>query len=47
MKVKARECKLNYFNVMNVPCESKEFSALRDNKEVDLKEDIANKMLAL
>ena len=47
MKVKAREGKLNYFNVMNVPCESKEFSALRDNKEVDLKEDIANKMLAM
>ena len=32
---------------MNVPCSVIEFSQLRDGKTVDLKENIANKMLAM
>ena len=47
MKIKAREGKLNNFNAMNVPCSSKEFSQLRDGKEINLKDEIANKMLAM
>ena len=47
MKVKCREGKLKNFNAMNVPCSSKEFSDLRDGKEINLKEDVANKMLAM
>ena len=47
MKVKARNEKLNNFNVMNVPCSSREFSDLRDGKEIILKEEVANKMLAM
>ena len=47
MKVKAKEGKLNNFNAMNVPCSSREFSDLRDGKEIDLKEGVANKMLAM
>ena len=47
MKIKVREGKLNNFNAMNVPCSSKEFSQLRDGKEINLKDEIANKMLAM
>ena len=47
MKVQGRLNKLNNFNAMNVPCSSKEFSDLRDGKEINLKEDVANKMLAM
>ena len=47
MKIKARNEKLNNFNVMNVPCSSREFSDLRDGKEIILKEEVANKMLAM
>ena len=47
MKVKAREGKLNNFNAMNVPCSSVQFSELRDGKEIVLKEEVANKMLAM
>ena len=47
MKVKGRIKKLVNFNAMNVPCSSKEFSDLRDGKEINLKEDVANKMLAM
>ena len=47
MKIKARGNKLSYFNSMNVPCSVIEFSQLRDGKTVDLKENIANKMLAM
>ena len=47
MKVKARVEKLINFNAMNVPCSSIEFSKLRDGEEINLKEDVANKMLAM
>ena len=47
MKIKGRVQKLVNFNAMNVPCSSVEFSQLRDGKEIDIKEDIANKMLAM
>ena len=47
MKIKVREGKLNNFNAMNVPCSSKEFSQLRDGKEINLKDEIANKILAM
>ena len=47
MKVKARGKKLSYFNAMNIPCSTVEFSQLRDGKEIDLKEEVANKMLAM
>ena len=47
MKLKARANKLNNFNAMNVPCSSVEFSQLRDGKEINLKEDVAAKMLAM
>ena len=47
MKVKARVEKLSNFNAMNVPCSSVEFSQLRDGKEINLKEEVANKMLAM
>ena len=47
MKVKARVEKLSNFNAMNVPCSSIEFSKLRDGEEINLKEDVANKMLAM
>ena len=32
---------------MNVPCSSVEFSQLRDGKEINLKEEVAAKMLAM
>ena len=47
MKLKARSNKLSNFNAMNVPCSSVEFSQLRDGKEINLKEEVANKMLAM
>ena len=47
MKVKARVGKLSNFNAMNIPCSSLEFSELRDGKEIVLKEEVANKMLAM
>ena len=47
MKVKGRIKKLVNFNAMNVPCSSVEFSQLRDGKEINLKEEVANKMLAM
>ena len=47
MKVKGRIKKLVNFNAMNVPCSSIEFSKLRDGEEINLKEDVANKMLAM
>ena len=47
MKIKGINQKLNNFNVMNVPCSSREFSDLRDGKEIILKEEVANKMLAM
>ncbi len=47
MKIKGRINKLANFNAMNVPCSSIEFSKLRDGKVVDVKENVANKMLAM
>ncbi len=47
MKVKGRLNKLGNFNSMNVPCSTVEFSDLRDGKEVNLKDEVANKMLAM
>ena len=47
MKVKAKVEKLSNFNAMNVPCSSVEFSQLRDGKEINLKEEVATKMLAM
>ena len=47
MKVKARVEKLINFNAMNVPCSSVEFSQLRDGKEINLKDEVAAKMLAM
>ena len=47
MKVKGRLNKLVNFNSMNVPCSTVEFSDLRDGKEVNLKDEVANKMLAM
>ena len=47
MKIKGRVKKLVNFNAMNVPCSSVEFSQLRDGKEINLKEEVATKMLAM
>ena len=47
MKVKGRLNKLGNFISMNVPCSTVEFSDLRDGKEVNLKDEVANKMLAM
>ena len=47
MKIKQRGNKLSNFNSMNVPCSVIEFSDLRDGKEVDVKEPVAKKMLAM
>tara|TARA_R100001530_G_scaffold104862_1_gene73096 strand:+ start:336 stop:557 length:222 start_codon:yes stop_codon:yes gene_type:complete len=47
MKVKGRLNKLGNFNSMNVPCSTVEFSDLRDGKEVNLKDEVAEKMLAM
>ena len=47
MKVKGRVNKLRNLNVMSVPCSSMEFSKLRDGKEIDLKEEVADRMLAM
>ena len=32
---------------MNVPCSNLEFGNLRDGKEVEVKDEVANKMLAM
>ena len=47
MKIKAKIEKFSNFNSMNVPCSSVEFSKLRDGEEVDLKEKVADRMLAM
>tara|TARA_Y100000593_G_C4308674_1_gene337163 strand:+ start:509 stop:700 length:192 start_codon:yes stop_codon:yes gene_type:complete len=47
MKVKGRVRKLNNFNATNIPCSSVEFSQLREGKEINLKDEVANKMLAM
>tara|TARA_Y100001938_G_C7855333_1_gene312860 strand:- start:374 stop:565 length:192 start_codon:yes stop_codon:yes gene_type:complete len=47
MKVKAKVEKLSNFNAMNVPCSSLELSKLKDGKEINLKQEVADKMLAM
>mgnify|MGYP003132528931 FL=1 len=47
MKVKAKVKKLSNFNAMNIPCSSLEFSELRDGKEINLNDKVADKMLAM
>ena len=47
MKIKAKIDKFNNFNSMNVPCSTKEFGDLRDGKELQVKDEVANKMLAM
>ena len=47
MKVKAKIEKLSNFNAMNIPCSSVEFSKLREGKEIDLKQEVADKLLAM
>lgn len=47
MKVKAKINKLSNFNAMNIPCSSLEFSELRDGKEINLNDKVADKMLAM
>tara|TARA_Y100001951_G_scaffold14262_1_gene9426 strand:+ start:359 stop:550 length:192 start_codon:yes stop_codon:yes gene_type:complete len=47
MKIKAKLNKFGNFNAMNVPCSNSEFGNLRDGKEVEVKDEVANKMLAM
>ena len=47
MKIKQRGNKLSNFNSMNVPCSTKEFGDLRDGKELEVKDKVADKMLAM
>jgi len=47
MKIKAKLNKFGNFNAMNVPCSNLEFNNLRDGKEVEVKDEVANKMLAM
>ena len=47
MKIKAKLNKLGNFNAMNVTCSNSEFVNLRDGKEVEVKDEVANKMLAM
>ena len=47
MKIKAKIEKFSNFNSMNVPCSCKEFGDLRDGKELDIKDEVANRMLAM
>ena len=46
MLIKANE-KFSNFNAMNVPCSGLEFSELRDGKEVEVDNEVADKMLAI
>ena len=47
MKIKAIINKFINFNAMNVPCSGLEFGELRDGKEVEVDNEVANKMLAI
>ena len=47
MKIKAKLNKFGNFNAMNVPCSNSEFGNLRDGKEVEVKDEVADKMLAM
>ncbi len=47
MKIKAKLNKFGNFNAINVPCSNSEFGNLRDGKEVEVKDEVADKMLAM
>ena len=47
MKIKAKIAKFRNFNCMNVPCSAKEFGDLRDGKTLEVKDEVANKLLAM
>ena len=47
MKIKAKINKIRNFNAMNVPCSCKEFGELRDGKELEIDDEVADKMLAM
>ena len=47
MKIKAKIDKIINFNAMNVPCSNLEFGQLRDGKEISVKDEVADKMLAM
>ena len=47
MKIKAKLNKFWNFNAINDPCSNSEFGNLRDGKEVEVKDEVADKMLAM
>ena len=47
MKIKAKLPKIRNFNAMNVPCSNLEFGQLRDGASVEVKDEVADKMLAM
>ena len=47
MKVKAKINKIRNCNAMSVPCSGLEFSKLSDGNTVEVKDEIAEKMLAM
>ena len=47
MKIKAKLEKIANFNSNNVPCSNLEFGQLRDGNEVEVDDEVANKMLAM
>ena len=47
MKIKAKIEKFRNFNAMNVPCSNLEFGQLRDGASVEVKDEVADKMLAM
>ena len=47
MKIKAKLDKIGNFNAMNVPCSNLEFGQLRDGASIEVKDEVADKMLAM
>ena len=47
MKIKAKLDKIRNFNAMNVPCSNLEFGQLRDGASIEVKDEVADKMLAM
>ena len=47
MKIKAKISKIRNFNAMNVPCSNLEFGQLRDGASIEVKDEVADKMLAM
>ena len=47
MKIKAKISKIGNFNAMNVPCSNLEFGQLRDGASIEVKDEVADKMLAM